>query len=60
MTDFILVLVIAVILASAILYIRKEKKRGVRCVGCPSGGTCGGNCSSGNTDSRCDGNKDIL
>ena len=26
-------------------YIYKEKKRGVRCVGCPDGGSCGGNCS---------------
>jgi len=52
MTDLILILVIAAILAGAILYIRKEKKRGVRCVGCPDGGTCGGNCSDcgGNTD----------
>ena len=60
MTDFILVFVIAAILTGAILYIRKEKKRGVRCVGCPSGGTCNGNCSSGNADSRCDGNKNAL
>ena len=60
MTDFILVFVIAAILTGAILYIRKEKKRGVRCVGCPSGGTCSGNCNSGNADSRCDGNKDVL
>ena len=45
MTDIILVLVIVAIVGGAILYIRKEKKRGVRCVGCPDGGVCGGNCS---------------
>lgn len=46
MTDLILGLIIAAILIAAIAYIRKEKKRGVRCVGCPDGGTCGGTCSS--------------
>lgn len=46
MTDLILVAVIAVIVGGAIAYIRKEKKRGVRCIGCPSGGSCNGNCSS--------------
>ena len=49
MTDVIIVIIIIAIIGSAIAYIRKEKKRGVKCVGCPSGGTCGGNCS-GKTD----------
>ena len=47
MTDIIIVLVIVAIVGAAIAYIRKETKRGVRCVGCPDGGTCGGNCSGG-------------
>ena len=46
MTDLILVAVIAVIVGGAIAYIRKEKKRGVRCIGCPSGGACSGTCGS--------------
>ncbi|MBR5127554.1 MAG: FeoB-associated Cys-rich membrane protein [Roseburia sp.] len=46
MTDFVLVLVIAGIVGGALAYIRKEKKRGARCVGCPDGGTCGGKCGS--------------
>ena len=45
MTDVIVALVIVAIVGAAIAYIRKEKKRGVRCVGCPDGGMCGGNCS---------------
>ena len=45
MTDIILVVIIVAIIGAAIAYIRKEKKRGVRCVGCPDGGTCGGKCS---------------
>ena len=45
----ILILVIAAIIGSAALYIYKEKKRGVKCIGCPNGcscssGGCGGNC----------------
>lgn len=44
--DSILVLtVIAGILTAAILYIRKEKKKGVHCIGCPDSGHCSGNCS---------------
>lgn len=58
MTDIILVLVIAVIVGGAIVYIRKEKKRGVRCVGCPDGGTCGGNCSGCGGSCGCDDNTD--
>lgn len=44
MVDIILVMVIAVILVLAITYIRKEKKRGARCIGCPTAGACGGKC----------------
>ena len=44
MVDVVLVLIIVVIVGGALAYIRKEKKRGVKCVGCPSGSTCGGKC----------------
>ena len=40
MADFILVSILVVIVGAAIAYIRKEKKRGVKCIGCPSAGTC--------------------
>lgn len=50
MADFLIILVIAVIVGASLLYIRKEKKRGVRCIGCPAAGTCGkqkqGGCGS--------------
>ena len=46
MINFVLVLIIIVIVGGALAYIRKEKKRGVRCVGCPDGRTCGGKCST--------------
>ena len=58
MADIIIIVVVAIIVGSAIAYIRKEKKRGVRCVGCSDGGSCGGShssncgCGSENCSSR--------
>ena len=51
MTDLIALVVLVVILGAAALYVYKEKKRGVKCIGCPAGGncstsTCGGHCAS--------------
>lgn len=45
MADVMVVVVILLIVGGAVLYIRKAKKSGVRCVGCPDGGTCSGCCS---------------
>ena len=44
MDNFIVIAIVAVILAAAIWYIRKEKRKGSRCIGCPSGGTCCSEC----------------
>lgn len=38
--DVIALLVVVLIVAAAIFYIRKEKKRGVTCIGCPHGAEC--------------------
>ena len=58
MSNFIVVAIIAVVVGAAIRYIIKEKKRGVKCIGCPDGCTCAakeagnvsccGGCCSGN------------
>lgn len=40
MENLIVVLAVLAILAAAIVYIRKEKKKGIRCIGCPSTGQC--------------------
>ncbi len=40
MTDIILGLIILVLVLAAVLYIYKEKKKGVKCVGCPHAGSC--------------------
>lgn len=48
MTDFIVIAIVAAIVGAASAYIYKEKKKGVRCVGCSHAGTCGkvqGQCS---------------
>ena len=40
MGDYIALGIIVVIVASAIIYLVKQKKKGVKCVGCPYGGKC--------------------
>lgn len=41
MEDLIVIAVILVIVVSAAVYIYKAKKRGVKCIGCPQGCSCG-------------------
>ena len=45
MQNFLILTFVILILGFAILYIRKEKKKGVKCIGCPDGAKCSGNCS---------------
>ncbi len=45
MDNFIIIAVIAVIVGVALAYVIKAKKRGVKCIGCPYGEKCSGNCS---------------
>ena len=46
MINLIAILVIASVVGAAARYVYKQKKRGVRCVGCPHGCSCSGNCGS--------------
>ena len=39
-TNIVIILILLVILGSACFYIVKEKKRGVKCIGCPMAGQC--------------------
>lgn len=39
-TDIIIIVVLAVILGVALLYMKKEKERGVTCIGCPDAEVC--------------------
>ena len=40
MTDIILAVVIGAIVAAAAWYVIRAKRRGVKCIGCPAGGSC--------------------
>ena len=42
MADIIAVLILLVLIGCAVGYIVKAKKSGVKCIGCPAGGTCPG------------------
>ena len=44
MDNFIVIAIVAVILAAAIWYIRKEKRQGAHCVGCPHARNCCSDC----------------
>ena len=46
MTDLIVVAIILLIVGIAVTYIVKEKKKGVKCIGCPAAGACAHKCSS--------------
>lgn len=48
--DYIIIAVVAAVIGLVIFYIYKAKKKGVKCIGCPDGAKCSGNCSgcSGN------------
>lgn len=40
MADIVILAVLLIIMGAAIAHIVKQKKKGVRCIGCPSAGTC--------------------
>jgi len=40
MTDIIAAIVIVLVVGAAAAYIVKSKKKGVKCIGCPSAGSC--------------------
>lgn len=46
MTDAIIIAVVAVIIVVAALYIRRAKKSGQKCIGCPESKTCASHCGS--------------
>lgn len=59
MANFILIAILLIIVGSAVAYIMKEKKKGVKCIGCPAAGSCSHNCNGGsgcssNGENHCD------
>ena len=45
MDNFIVVAVLILIIGGATLYVLKQRKKGVKCIGCPDGAKCSGDCS---------------
>lgn len=50
LTDIIVIAIIAVIIGAICLYLRAQKKKGVKCIGCPHSKGCSGNCGCNNTE----------
>lgn len=40
MTDAIVIIILAIIIGCAVAYMVRAKRRGVKCIGCPAGGSC--------------------
>lgn len=45
MENIILLALLGLIVGGAAGYIYKAKKKGIKCIGCPNGASCSGNCS---------------
>jgi len=58
MIDVIVALVLLLVIGGALIYIRKQKKKGVKCIGCPDSGSCGGHCSGTCSGEGCCGGND--
>lgn len=51
MANFVIIAVLLCIVGGIIVYLRRAKKRGETCIGCPYGRQCGGKC--GNPGDKC-------
>ena len=45
MTNILVIAAVGLIIGLAVGYILKERKKGAKCIGCPSGCSCSGNCN---------------
>ncbi len=45
MADIVIVAIVLAIVIGVLLYLRRAKKRGETCIGCPYAKQCGGGCS---------------
>lgn len=44
--NIIIIVILIIIIGLAVLYIRKSKKTGIKCIGCPDSKNCNGNCNA--------------
>ena len=52
MIDLIIIAILAVVVGLATGYVYKAKKNGVKCIGCPAAGECGGRCPCSGQDQK--------
>ena len=48
MIDYIIIGIVLLVIGLSAGYIIRQKKKGVKCIGCPDAKKCGGNCSGCN------------
>ena len=46
MADLIIIAVVLAVVIAVTVYIVRQKKKGVKCIGCPYSGTAGCNCNN--------------
>lgn len=56
MADIVIVVLLLIIIGGIVLYLWREKKRGVKCIGCPYAKQCAGKCSGGREHLHTEGN----
>ncbi|MDO5154724.1 MAG: FeoB-associated Cys-rich membrane protein [Eubacteriales bacterium] len=44
MANVIIIVILIILIGSACYYIWKNKKKGIKCIGCPYANSCGGGC----------------
>ncbi|MEE0898590.1 MAG: FeoB-associated Cys-rich membrane protein [Acutalibacteraceae bacterium] len=52
MENYIVALILLAITVGIVIYLVRQKKMGVKCVGCPYGGKCSGNCGGNCTENH--------
>ena len=52
MENYIVIAVLALVIGGAVIYVLKQRKKGVKCIGCPNGSDCSGDCCSCKTDKK--------
>ncbi len=52
MENYIVIAVLVLIIGGAVIYVLKQRKKGVKCIGCPNGRNCSGDCCSCNADNK--------
>lgn len=50
--DLVIILILVLVVGSALLYIRKQKKNGAHCIGCSSSGSCPHSCNCQTAESK--------